>query len=242
MRAEVRMEIAGCDDLVLDDNRVPGNRLTEAMSYRTFVDLVDAQQRHTDLYLSGCGEPLLTPNVCDMVRYAYRGGLWVSLSTNGSLLYRDRADELVDAGLGQLHVLLDGRDLQGYDAEADRQDLDRMGSILENLAGLSAARRVARSELRVQITYVVTRQNVRLLPDIVALLGGIWISNIRVLSTYAPEVTRSAYAEARKVAEEYCVVLDLAPPQPASNLPYYDTDGLLCDAATGVPLGAAVPA
>lgn len=229
VRKAVRVEIARAsyvDDLErpgLDDNRVPLNRLTEAMTYRTFVDLVSAQSRRTDVYLSGSGEPLLVPNVCDMIRHAHACGLWVSMDTNGSLLYRDRAEELVDANLDKLRVLLDGKDKQFEDIPI--KPMDRLGPILENLAGLAAARRVGDSNLLVSTVYILDQQNLNILPDIIALLGGIFIAEVQVVSTLDSKLTRSVFAEATATAEEYCVILDLATPR-VSALPYYTCYGM----------------
>jgi MoaA/NifB/PqqE/SkfB family radical SAM enzyme len=178
----LRLEVAAVGDLrcamCLQRCRPPVNRLTAAMSLSTFRCLVDDVPGLRELTLQGMGEPLLAPNLVDMVRYAKGRGIRVAVETNATLLYRDRAEELVDAGLDRLHVSLDGADPQGFDAVPERA---HFGPVLENLAGLVAARRAAGSgEPGVHVVFVATAQNIAQLPDLVALLGGIGVGEVRV--------------------------------------------------------------
>ncbi len=77
------------------------------------------------LYLTG-GEPLLEPDLGEVIRHASSRHLPVSLSTNGTLLAR-RARELIDAGLDYLYLSLDApapgeaairREPEGADSQA----------------------------------------------------------------------------------------------------------------------------
>jgi MoaA/NifB/PqqE/SkfB family radical SAM enzyme len=178
----VRVEVAAVGDLrcamCLLGFRPPLNRLTAAMPLALFRCLVDDLPGLRALTLQGIGEPLLAPNLVDMVRYAKGRGIHVSVDTNGSLLYRDRAEELVEVGLDRLRVSLDGADPQGFDAEPEGV---HFGPVLENLAGLVAARRAAdRGTPGVDVVFVATPRNIAHLPDLVALLGGIGVGRVRV--------------------------------------------------------------
>jgi hypothetical protein len=178
----VRVEVAAVGDLrcamCLLGFRPPLNRLTAAMPLALFRCLVDDLPGLRALSLQGMGEPLLAPNLLDMVRYAKGRGIQVSVDTNGSLLYRDRAEELVEVGLDRLRVSLDGADPQGFDAEPEGV---HFGPVLENLAGLVAARRAAdRGTPGVDVLFLATPRNIGHLPDLVALLGGIGVGRVRV--------------------------------------------------------------
>ena len=52
-------------------------------------------------------EPLLTPNLCDMIRLIKKGGHYTNVTTNGFLLL-EKAKDLIDAGLDSIQVSLDG--------------------------------------------------------------------------------------------------------------------------------------
>jgi MoaA/NifB/PqqE/SkfB family radical SAM enzyme len=85
---------------------------------------------------------------------------------------------LVEVGLDRLRVCLDGADPQGFDTEPEGV---HFGPVLENLAGLVAARRAAdRRTPAVDVVFVATPHNIAHLPDLVALLGGIGVGRVRV--------------------------------------------------------------
>ena len=178
----IRVEVAAVGDLrcamCLASCRPPVNRLTGAMSLAMFRGLLDDLPGLRELTLQGMGEPLLAPNLVDMIRYARSRGARVAVDSNATLLYRDRAEELVDAGLDRLRVSLDGSDPQGFDGAPEGA---HFGPVLENLAGLVAARRAADSDTPgLRVVFVATPQNVAQLPDMVALLGGIGVAEVRV--------------------------------------------------------------
>lgn len=53
------------------------------------------------------GEPLLHPDVADLVRYAHRGSPLVSITTNGTLLTKRIIEDLNAAGLDQMQISID---------------------------------------------------------------------------------------------------------------------------------------
>ena len=178
----MRVEVAAVGDLrcamCLARCRPPVNRLTGAMSLAMFRGLLDDLPGLRELTLQGMGEPLLAPNLVDMIRYAKSRGVQVAVDSNATLLYRDRAEELVESGLDRLRVSLDGADPQGFDGAPEGA---HFGPVLENLAGLVAARRAAeRDTPGVRVVFVATPQNIAQLPDMVALLGGIGVAEVRV--------------------------------------------------------------
>ncbi len=59
------------------------------------------------LLLSG-GEPLAHPRVEDLAAYAKGKGLRVTLSTNGTLIHRERAERLKEIGFAYVGISLDG--------------------------------------------------------------------------------------------------------------------------------------
>src|SRR4051794_8266773 len=69
-----------------------------ALAYEDFLELVDALPHLRRLTLQGLGEPLLSPHLLDMIRHAAARGVHVGFNTNGVLLTRPVARELVAAG------------------------------------------------------------------------------------------------------------------------------------------------
>src|SRR6478736_490686 len=66
------------------------------------------------LVLSG-GEPLYRPDIFDLASYATKKGIRVALATNGTLVTKDVAKRIVDAGVKRVSISLDGADAMTHD-------------------------------------------------------------------------------------------------------------------------------
>lgn len=82
-------------------------------AFRAFL-IAHPGLRHVEL--QGEGEPLLHPRFFDMLAACRARGIRVSLITNGSLLSAERADRLLDAGVGSIHVSIESADPQQFQA------------------------------------------------------------------------------------------------------------------------------
>jgi radical SAM protein with 4Fe4S-binding SPASM domain len=159
-----------------------------ALAYEDFLALVDALPELRRVTLQGLGEPLLSPHLADMVRHAAGRGIDVGFNTNGTLLGAATARELVAAGLGWLHVSLDGATSDTYeDVRHGTSFKPRPGQferVVANLRGLVAARAEAGgTRPRIQLVFVAMRRNVAELPALVRLAADIgvdelWVQNL----------------------------------------------------------------
>lgn len=68
------------------------------------------------LQFAWLGEPLLHPNIAEMVKIAKKADIaeTVSIVTNGSMLTKGLSDALIDAGLDRLRISLQGLNEQDY--------------------------------------------------------------------------------------------------------------------------------
>jgi Fe-coproporphyrin III synthase len=98
------------------------------------------------------GEPLLRPDLFDLIRHAASRGLRAVVSTNGTLIGPDVADRLRDAGLSYVGVSLDG-----LEATHDRFR-GVSGSFRLAMDGVRAC--LARG-VKVGLRFTMTRRNVR---------------------------------------------------------------------------------
>jgi radical SAM protein with 4Fe4S-binding SPASM domain len=158
-------------------------RAEGALAYEEFLELVDGLPELRKLTLQGLGEPLLSPHLLDMVRHAAARGVEVGFNTNGTLLNRGIAERLVAAGLGWLHVSLDGATAETYEEVRHGTDLrPRPGQfvrVVENLRGMVAARGGAERP-HLQLVFVAMRRNVAELPALVELAAGLGVNSVRV--------------------------------------------------------------
>ena len=67
------------------------------------------------LVLSG-GEPLYRPDIFQLARYATDKGLRVALATNGTLVTKEVAQKIVDAGVKRVSISLDGANAETHDS------------------------------------------------------------------------------------------------------------------------------
>jgi len=103
---------------------------------KRIVDEIAPYAYRLELY--NWGEPLLHPEIFEMVEYASRKRISVRLSSNLNLLDEGSAQRLVQSGLSQLVVSIDGATQETYAAYRQRGHLD---VVLRNLQLLLDAKR-----------------------------------------------------------------------------------------------------
>lgn len=112
------------------------------------------------LVLSG-GEPLYRSDIFQLARYATDKGLRVALATNGTLVTREVARMVVDAGVKRVSISLDGSDATTHDAfRGIPGAFDAAVHGLRNLKNLG---------MSVQINMTIARHNAHQLPDVLQL-------------------------------------------------------------------------
>jgi radical SAM protein with 4Fe4S-binding SPASM domain len=114
----------------------------------------------------------------EMLAAATGAGVEVGFNSNATLLHRGRAEALVDTGLDWLHVSLDGATAATYEGIRSGANFD---AVVANLAGLVEAKRAAGSAVPwIRVVFVAMRRNVGELPDLVRLLAGVGVNELRV--------------------------------------------------------------
>jgi radical SAM protein with 4Fe4S-binding SPASM domain len=179
---ELQVEITSACNLrctmCLVSYRPPVNKLAGAMTPELFTSILEGVPTLRRLTMQGLGEPLLSPYLIDQVGQAKQRELTVGFNSNATLLTRRRADELVGLGLDWLHVSLDGAGATTYESIRDGAHFD---AVVGNLTGLVAAKRSAGSATPwIRVVFVAMRRNVAELPDLVRLLAGIGVNELRV--------------------------------------------------------------
>jgi MoaA/NifB/PqqE/SkfB family radical SAM enzyme len=152
------------------------NRADGAMTIETFRSILHDLDGVERLTLQGLGEPMLAPHLVEMVREAAARGIRVGFNTNATLLSRRRGRELLDAGLGWLHISLDGATAATYEAIRDGADFDR---VTRNIGGFMELVRPMSDPPTVSIVAVVMRRNLHELPAIVELAARWGIASVR---------------------------------------------------------------
>ena len=132
------------------------------LSTQTALGIIDqiVAAANPILVLSG-GEPLYRSDIFQLARYAGDKGLRVALATNGTLVTKDVARMIVDAGVKRVSISLDGADAATHDAfRSIPGAFDAAVQGLRNLKSLG---------MSVQINMTIARHNAKQLPDVLQL-------------------------------------------------------------------------
>lgn len=131
----------------------------------------------------GLGEPLLHPRFLDMVRLAKRRGLRAEVTTNALLLDDAMAAGLLEAGLDQLVVSIDGASAEAFGRVRSGASLER---VVENVRRLHDGSGPNYGPgVRIGVEFVAMRSNVGELPGLgrlAARLGATFIIVSNVLA------------------------------------------------------------
>lgn len=122
------------------------------------------------VFFGGYGEPLLHPEILQMVRSAKAAGSRVELITNGTLLDEAMSLGLARAGLDRLWVSLDGATSEGYGSLRPATPLH---VVVENLYRFNrratGPRPFVLPRPALGVVFGATRRNLQELPQVVSL-------------------------------------------------------------------------
>ena len=184
----------------------------------------------------GLGEPLLHPRFLDMVRLVKSRGLRAEVTTNALLLDDEVAGGLLQAGLDQLVVSIDGASAEAFGRVRSGASL---GKVVENVRRLHDRHGPNYGPgMRIGIEFVAMRSNVAELPGLgrlAAQLGATFIIVSNVLA-YTPELRNETLYDHRVTASEGAETTAA----PRWQLPTFDWDEAL-GAALGKALARSGP-
>ena len=130
----------------------------ENMDPEVYRRIVESCKDYVEfIWAYGIGEPLLHPNIFEMVRIARDAGVRTGMSTNATLLDESRADQLLDCGLDYVILAFDGATKQTYEKY-------RVGATFEktrdNIRNFLSRKQSRGSKLHVVMQMVLLRDNV----------------------------------------------------------------------------------
>ena len=155
----------------------PGSEVEpEHAPWELFQRVVEEAGRRKVFQIAlGGGEPLLHPQIIEMVRLARKHDVVPNLTTNGNRLDRDLAQALREAGLGQAQISLNGASLRAN--SATRPNFERA------LAALRACREAG---LRFGINFLLTRSSAQELEPVVRLGSELGAATVNILRPKPP--------------------------------------------------------
>ncbi len=146
-----------CKHCYIDASAAMPGELTTAEALRVVNEIADVNQE-VILILTG-GEPLLRPDLDEVVTRGAVRGMTVVLGTNGTMLTVDRAHRLAECGLAGVGISLDSLVPSAHDGF---RGVD--GAWSETVKGIESA---GQAGLDVQIQMTLTRENFSELTEVI---------------------------------------------------------------------------
>jgi len=106
--------------------------------FKKVIDEMAPHVKTTTLHI--WGEPLLHPELIEMIRYAKKQKIRASISTNATLLHEDKSLALLDSGLDEIYLCLDGVKKETYEAIRRRADFEGTQRNIQRFIELKAKR------------------------------------------------------------------------------------------------------
>lgn len=132
--------------------------------FRQIVDQFPALER---VVLHGLGEPLLNKELPLMIRYLKERGVTVLFNSNGILLNEKRGQALIDAGLDEYRLSMDGATRETY---ARVRGVDAFDKIWRNIGNFIALQKSQNaSKPAVSLWFTAMRENLHELPTLIEL-------------------------------------------------------------------------
>jgi MoaA/NifB/PqqE/SkfB family radical SAM enzyme len=133
-------------------------------AYKALIDgLADFPDAKT-IAFAGFGESLCHPRFPEMVGFAHESGRRTEMTSNAMLLSSSMAERLVDAGLDQFTVSIDGTSSESLSAVRPGASLEK---IIENVKELRRRSEKKRpSPLTIGIEFVAMKRNIHELPSL----------------------------------------------------------------------------
>jgi MoaA/NifB/PqqE/SkfB family radical SAM enzyme len=146
------------------------------LSFDEFRHIVDQFPSLERVVLHGLGEPLLNEDLPRMIRYLTARGARVLFNSNGTLLTAERGQALMDAGLDEYRLSLDGSTRETY---ARVRGVDAFDAVLRNVkAFIGQQKAQVAASPAVSLWFTAMRGTLRELPGLIDLASDLGIREI----------------------------------------------------------------
>jgi MoaA/NifB/PqqE/SkfB family radical SAM enzyme len=149
------------------------------------------------VFFGGFGEPLLHPEIVEMVIQAKNIGCPVELITNGTLLTPEISKALLEAGIDALWISIDGATTESYgDVRVGAtlpkviENLTQLNSMIYSSSTISCCSVVSKYKTELGFAFVAMKRNIADLPAVIRLGQRLNVRNFIVTNVlpYTPEM------------------------------------------------------
>jgi MoaA/NifB/PqqE/SkfB family radical SAM enzyme len=145
----------------------PKGKRAADMPLERFKRIIDEQYGLVEIKVQGLGEPTMQgDDYFEMIRHARARNIWVRTTTNASLLHlKNNYRKLVDSGVNEIQISIDGADQETFEAIRRQSDFKRVVANCKLINGYCAELGIERTKMWT----VVQKGNRHQLAQLVAL-------------------------------------------------------------------------
>jgi radical SAM protein with 4Fe4S-binding SPASM domain len=125
----------------------------------------------------GTGEPLLNPEIYDMIEYCKKWKVPTGISTNATVLSEKASRKLIEAGLDHIIFAFDGATRETFEKYRKGADFEK---VRQNILTFLRVKRELRSRIFCIIQVVKLKDNVHEIPDLVRMWRIPGINEVRI--------------------------------------------------------------
>lgn len=145
------------------------------MTLETFQRIMPLVKTSKLVFLSKCGEPLLSPHIMDMIRMCRPFDCKIAMASNGSLMDESACEQLVDRGLDWIELSIDGIEsfarIRGFELDVFIKNVKTLNEV---------KRKKKRRNPAVTFTFVAMKDNLSELPAVIRLAASLEVERIFV--------------------------------------------------------------
>ncbi len=154
-------------------------RPTGNLSSHTFNRVLDDLSDYlTYLIFYFQGEPFIHPKFSEMVAAASKRNIFTATSTNGHFLTEENCEKILDAGLDQIIISIDGTSQEVYESYRKEGNLEKVLAGAERLVSMKKRKKAKRPHTIFQ--FLVVKPNESQIPDVYALAKKMGIDEVRL--------------------------------------------------------------
>lgn len=126
------------------------------------------------------GEPMLNRNISELIAAASSKNTYTSMSTNGHFLTTENCDKLIQAGLSELIISLDGISRHSYSRYRKGGNLDKVLQGIENI--VNRRKQLNKHNPVITIQFIVFEHNEHEIPELKKLCRQLGVERLQLKS------------------------------------------------------------
>ncbi len=148
------------------------------MDFRVFKKIIDEAKDHLEFAVPyGVGEPLLNPEIYDMLAYCKSVGVPTGISTNATTMNEESSRRLIGSGLDYIIFAFDGATPETYEKYRKGGDFAK---VRNNIIGFLKVKKEMRSGIFCIIQMVRLKENQHEIPDLIRMWRVEGIDEVRI--------------------------------------------------------------